>query len=104
MNKKIKNDIGDTIVELSQKFDNELMQDTKEELERHWHFEWQDIDTLEENIYNFYKMLKLYGNFCRRWEENKNGSTCVVERVRDEYLSPKIIEFANQIRMRAMWI
>jgi len=90
-------DIGDTIIAMLKCFNDELMNKTESTLEDYWHFKWKETDSLEWNIYQFHNMLKLYGNFCRRWEEAKNGSCCVVERVRDKYLMPKIKEFAKQI-------
>lgn len=67
-------------------------------LEGYWFFRWDDNHSLEQNIYKFHDMLKLYGSWCRRWEEMHHGSCCVVERVRDTYLMPKIREFAARIQ------
>ena len=90
-------EIGDTIIALAKSFDDELMEKPENELEEYWHFKWDDSVSIEWNIYHFHDMLKLYGNFCRRWEESKNGSCCIVERVRDQYLMPKIKQFVKQI-------
>ena len=76
----------------------EIQQATQQDLEKYWHFEWDATASLERNVYQFHKMLDLYGGFCRRWEEHHNGHCCVVERVRDTYLMPKIREFAASIR------
>ncbi|MGL4232656.1 MAG: hypothetical protein ACRCWJ_14930, partial [Casimicrobium sp.] len=76
----------------------ELRRMTGEDLEKYWFFEWSDHVSLEANIYSFHKMLDLYGGQCRRWEEMHNGYVCVVERVRDKYLTPKIREFAAKVR------
>jgi hypothetical protein len=78
--------------------ESELQSKTQAELETYWHFRWDDSAPLERNLYYFHDMLELYGNFCRRWEEHHNGSSCVVERVRDTYLMPKICEFAERVR------
>ena len=78
--------------------EDELQQMQQEDLEQYWHFVWNDSHSVEWNIYQFHDLLKLYGSFCRRWEEKHNGSMCVVERVRDTYLMPKIREFAERIR------
>ncbi len=67
------------------------------DLEQYWHFVWDDSASLEWNLYKFHQALGLYGRFCRRWEETHNGSCCVVERVRDTYLMPKIREFTAMI-------
>ncbi len=76
---------------------SELAQTTQAGLERYWFFKWNQTASLETNIYNFHKLLSLYGGQCRRWEEMRNGSCCVVERVRDTYLMPKIREFAKML-------
>ena len=77
--------------------DAELQQMSQADLEGHWHFRWDDSASLERNLYEFHDMLELYGGFCRRWEEKHNGTCCVVERVRDTYLMPKIREFAAKV-------
>ena len=94
-------ELGETMIAIAKNFDNELMLKSESELEEYWHFKWESSDSLELNLYQFHDMLKLYGNFCRRWEEAKNGSCCVVERVRDKYLMPKINEFVKQITAHA---
>ena len=76
---------------------DELRDMKQEDLEGRWFFRWNDAASLERNLYEFHDMLKLYGSFCRRWEEMHNGSCCVVERVRDTYLMPKIREFTAKI-------
>ncbi|MFN3311780.1 MAG: hypothetical protein ACK40R_08780 [Thermomonas sp.] len=76
----------------------ELRSMKQEDLEQRWFFRWDDTASLEWNIYQFHDMLDLYGSFCRRWEQMHNGSVCIVERVRDTYLMPKIREFAARMR------
>lgn len=76
----------------------ELQQMQQADLEQYWHFHWDAEAPLEWNIYQFHDMLRLYGSFCRRWEEKHNGTCCVVERVRDAYLMPKIRAFADRLR------
>ncbi|MDA8140753.1 MAG: hypothetical protein M0036_19065 [Desulfobacteraceae bacterium] len=93
-----KDDIKNALTDLHASFGKELFEKTREELETYWVFKFDKKLSLEANLYKFHHMLKLYGNFCRRWEEHKNGSACVVERVRDTYLMPKIREFAKQVR------
>jgi hypothetical protein len=78
--------------------EDELQRMDQTGLEGSWHFRWNDTASLERNIYEFHKLLGLYGSFCRRWEEKHNGSCCVVERVRDTYLMPKIRQFAEKVR------
>jgi len=90
-------DIKNVIVALDKTFTSELMGKSEAELEGYWHFKYSSDATAERNLYNFFSKLELYKGFCRRWEESKNGSCCVVERVRDKYLMPKIKAFAKQI-------
>lgn len=90
--------IGTAISGLMRAFDAEYAQMTKDDLEQKWFFEFDPAKSLEANMYHFHDMLTLYAGSCRRWEEKHNGSSCVVERVRDTYIMPKIREFAEQIR------
>jgi hypothetical protein len=82
--------VCDSIISNSNK---ELFAKSKEQLEEYWHFKWDDTLGLIYNTYKFFNMLGLYKSFVRRWEEHHNGCCCVVERVRDKYLIPKIAEF-----------
>ena len=92
-------DIGNVLNGLISSGENELQNMGQADLDKeYWHFMWDDSATLERNIYVFHDRLKLYGSFCRRWEEKHNGTCCVVERVRDTYLMPKICEFAAKVR------
>lgn len=91
-------EIGDTIKKLAERLNVELMKKTEEQLEEYWHFKWTESVPLEWNIYEFHDALKMYGSFCKKWEEKKNGSCCIVERVRDKYLMPKITEFVKQVQ------
>ena len=75
----------------------EMQEMNRADLEQHWHFAWNASASLEWNLYQFHEMLRLYGSFCRRWEEMHNGSCCVVERVRDIDLMPKIREFTARM-------
>ena len=63
------------------------------ELEQFWFFRYDPAHSTAVNLYQFHSMLSLYQRKCRQWEEIHNGSSCVVERVRDQYLMPKIREF-----------
>lgn len=94
MNKVTEKALKHVITSLADGFDKELFAVPAEELEKnYYHFKWDPASTVEWNTYQFHDLLKLYGSFCRRWEEHHNGSCCVVERVRDKYLMPKICEF-----------
>ncbi len=88
-----KEDIKDTINALAQSFDDELANQSQEDLEKYWHFKWDADASDETNLYNFHDMLDLYSKHCRRWAVRQRGSCCVVEWVRDTYLMPKIQEF-----------
>ena len=79
------NDIATVLKGLADRGNIELRAMQQSDLEQYWHFAWNASASLEWNLYEFHKMLRLYGNFCRRWEEVHNGSCCVVERVRDTY-------------------
>lgn len=91
--KDIKN-VMDSIIDGS---DKELFSRTQEELEKYWYFKYDDKKDAKRNTYEFYDMLKLYEHFCERWEEHFNGSICIVERVRDKYLMPKIKVFLEDL-------
>lgn len=91
-------DIGQAITGIMQAFDDEYARMTQADLEGRWFFRFDHAKPLEANIYAFQDMLRLYAGSCRRWEERHNGGSCVVERVRDTYLKPKIQEFAAEVR------
>ena len=65
----------------------------KEELERRWFYKHNPNLIPVHQLYDFIECLELYKQSCRRWETHHNGSCMVVERVRDQYLMPKIKEF-----------
>lgn len=90
-------DIEKTLISLHTAFQNELFGCKKEDLEGYWHFKYNKEKSLVSNLYSFYDMLELYDGFCRRWEEHTNGTCCVVERVRDKYLIPKIKNFVTEM-------
>ena len=90
-------DIKTVITSLHDSFQSELMNCTEAELEGYWHYTYDASLPLEISLYRFHDRLKLYQNFCRRWEEYHHGSMCVVERVRDKYLMPKIRWFSKLI-------
>ena len=75
----------------------ELNRMSQEDLEKFWFFE-MNVDLSDAtNLYNFISMLELYKGKCRRWEELHNGNSCVVERVRDKYLMPKIKQYLKNM-------
>jgi len=88
--KKFKKGIETVLTAIADGFDRKLYSQTKAQLEEHWFFEYDSNLSPQKNIYQFWDLLTLYENSCRRWEEHHNGTICVVERVRDKYLMPKI--------------
>jgi len=90
-------DFKDALVAMAESFDKELREKNKDELEEYWFFKWEETRSIDSNIYNFYDLLKIYAGQCRRWEEHHNGCCCVVERVRDTYIMPKIKEFRKEL-------
>lgn len=91
-------DIGKVLSGMLRAFEAEYVSMSEDELESKWHFKFDKDHSLEWNLYQFLSLITLYSGSCRRWEEMHNGSSCVVERVRDKYTMPKIREFADQIR------
>jgi len=71
----------------------ELCALSEDELRKEWYFEYSSDASPERNLYEFSKMLDMHKRRCRQWEEHHHGSSCVVERVRDKYLMPRIREF-----------
>ena len=100
MAKEIKKDIDKVLTSLNQSFSDELFAKKEPELEDYWHFKWDETASTAWNTYQFFSMLELYKSFCQRWEEHHNGSCCIVERVRDKYLIPKIKFFVDVFRHR----
>jgi len=96
--KVTKEAIGQVLNSIVQSGNDELFSKTDSELEEYWNFKWEPGSSVEWNTYQFCDLLKLYGSFCRRWEEHHNGSCCVVERVRDKYLMPKICDFIAELQ------
>ena len=96
--KVTKEAIGQVINSIVKSGNDELFAKTENDLDEYWHFKGNPASSIEWNTYQFHDMLKLYGSFCRRWEEHHNGSCCVVERVRDKYLMPKINEFICELQ------
>lgn len=90
--------IGEVVRGLAARADAEIAAMSQAELEERWFFRWDAKASVEWNAYQFHDLLKLYGSFCRRWEEHHNGCCCVVERVRDTYLMPKIRAFLAELK------
>lgn len=64
-----------------------------------FYFKWEDIKEVKSyTIYEWFQALRLYCSSARAWEEQERGSTCVVERVRDNYLLEKCQEFLDNLK------
>ena len=74
-------------------YQNEIHSLSQDELVKRWYFSYDFNKSQAKNLYEFSKMLEIYRRSCRQWEEHHYGTQCVVERVRDNYLMPKIEEF-----------
>lgn len=81
---------------IESRYIDELLSKSQEEIVDEWYFVWDDSKTKEYNSYNFFKILELHSSRWRRWEEHHNGPCCVVERVRDKYIMPRIKEFLEK--------
>lgn len=90
-------DVGKVLASMASSFDAELCALPENELESRYHFKWDAAAGIEWNTYKFSDMLEMYKRACRRWEEHHNGGCCVVERVRDKYLMPKVREFLTEL-------
>lgn len=96
---KITKDTIESVIDnLNNGFDKELFKLKQNELEKYWFFKYDKNQSIERNTYLFYDFLKLYEHHCERWEEHFNGSICIVERLRDKYLYPKINEFISSLK------
>lgn len=63
-----------------------------------WYFRFDDRESVAWNMYQFSDCLESYKRDCRKWEEHHNGSSCVVGRVRDKYILPKIKDFMEVLK------
>jgi hypothetical protein len=90
--------LGQVINNLVKSFDDELFNLKENELESRWFWNWNDEHSVNYNTYEFFDLLGLYQRSCRRWEEKHNGYICVVGRVRDKYLIPKIEGFLKILK------
>jgi hypothetical protein len=96
--------IKGVVMDVIRRSDEELFSLSQEGLDCYWHFRWYDAYSFAYNIHEFNDCLDLFKRFCRRWEEHHHGSVCVVERVRDIYLMPKIEEFMAVLKEKMEWM
>ena len=92
-----KDDIASVLSGILERADDELISTKNEDLEKYFYFRYDENRSKEWNLYKFSDALEMYKERCRRWEEFHYGSSCVVERVRDKYLMPKIKDFLAKV-------
>ena len=97
MIKVTQQDIGAVLSGIIEYADKELVETSNDELDKYFYFQYDENRSKEWNLYKFSDALEMYKSRCRRWEEHHNGSSCVVERVRDKYLMPKIKDFLSRV-------
>lgn len=85
--------VGETLARLAASVDADLLALSADEIAAEWYWRWEENRSAEWNTYKFSDILELHKRRWRRWEEHHNGSSCVVERVRDKYVMPKVREF-----------
>ena len=85
--------IGEVVHGLAASFDADLLALTQEEIAAEWYWAWEEDRSKEWNTYQFSDLLELHKRRWRRWEEHHKGHICVVERVRDKYVMPRVHEF-----------
>lgn len=93
-------DIDKALTDILRRVEAEYQTMSEVDLEQCWYFQYDSDRSIAFNMYLFYDRLSLYAGSCRRWEEIHNGTCCVVERVRDKYIIPKIKEFEQILRER----
>ena len=79
----------------------ELIALTEAELANEWFWKWEKGRSAEWNTYQFSGDLESYKRRCRQWEEHHNGSCCVVERVREKYLMPRVKAFLAELKAQS---
>ena len=77
---------------------DDLKSKKREDLEEYWHFTYDKEKPFIHNLYEFNECMDIYRDFCEKWEEIHNGCVCICERVRDNYIIPKCIEFEEKMR------
>ena len=93
MSEVTKEDIESVLTGIVSRGKEELYSTPQSELDKYYYFQYDFTRSKEWNLYRFTALLDLYKRQCRAWEEHHNGMSCVVERVRDTYLMPKIRQF-----------
>ena len=92
-----KEQIGEVLTLLAERTNGELLALSADAIAAEWYWRWEDGRSIEWNTYMFADTLELHKRRWRRWEEHHNGSCCVVERVRDKYVMPRVREFLAEL-------
>ena len=85
--------IGEVLNNIVSSSESKLRAMSAEEIAAEWWWQWDKKRGVEWNTYAFCKVLEMHKERWRRWKEMHNGSCCVVERVRDKYVIPRVREF-----------
>ena len=85
--------IDEIATALAKTYNSELIALSPEEIANEWHWKWEEDGSIEWNTYRFSDILELQKRRWRQWEEHHNGTVCIVERVRDKYVMPRVQEF-----------
>jgi hypothetical protein len=76
-----------------EKSEADLLAMSADEIANEWWWTWLEWRTIEWNTYSFSSTLESHKRRWRKWEEHHHGSCCVVKRVRNKYVMPRIREF-----------
>ena len=90
-------EIGNIMTSIVTSHRNEVINTPQDQLDKFWYFKYDPSLSKEWNMYQFSQQLEIFKKDCRTWEEHHNGHCCVVERVRDQYLMPKIKQFMKDL-------
>jgi hypothetical protein len=89
--------IRDVLTAMAVNANNALHSMIQDDVAATWFWRWDKYASIEHNICEFSDDLEAYKRRCRKWEDHHNGGVCVVERVRDKYLMPKVREFLAEL-------
>lgn len=90
--------VGDAVIETIKRERTALLSLEEADLAAQWNWRWEETRSLEWNVYSFSDHLEKHKRRCRQWEEHHHGGCCVVERVRDKYVFPRVREFLAEVR------
>lgn len=83
-------DLGTAIADIAKALQSQLFAQSENDIRDAWHWSWDGKLSAEQNLYDFFRMLDVHASRARQWEEYHNGFLCVVERVREKYIMPRI--------------